>query len=136
MWRLLQTSGGFGGAQTVQWNERKRSTHEILPGAFGIVSGVAGIRAFPLLPPPLPGAGQFDVELLVTSSDPPEQMAAVAGQLVGKAFQSGKFLFADTDLKIDLPRRRSSSTARRWPTWGSTWPPSGATWPSCSRAAT
>ena len=106
VWRLLQTSGGFGGAQTVQWNERKRSTHEILPEAFGIVSGVAGIRAFPLLPPPLPGAGQFDVELLITSSDPPEQMAAVAGQLVGKAFQSGKFLFADTDLKIDLPQTK------------------------------
>jgi multidrug efflux pump len=107
VWRLLLTpSTGFGGMQTVNWHERKRTTAQILPQAYGLISGVAGVRAFPVLPPPLPGAGQFDVELIVTSTDPPEQMAEVAGQLVGAAFGSGKFLFADTDLKIDLPQTR------------------------------
>lgn len=106
IWRVLHTSGGFGGIQTVPWDQRERTSAEILPQAYGLVSGVAGVRAFPVLPPPLPGAGQFDVELIVTSNDPPERMAAVAGRLVGAAFGSGKFLFADTDLKIDLPQTR------------------------------
>ncbi len=106
IWRVVMTSGGFGGVQTVPWGERERATREILPEAYGLVSGVAGVRAFPVLPPPLPGAGQFDVELIMTSNDPPERMAEVAGQLVGAAFGSGKFLFADTDLKIDLPQTR------------------------------
>lgn len=107
VWRLLMSpSTGFGGMQTINWNERERTTAEILPEAYGRVSQVAGVRAIPVLPPPLPGAGQFDVELILTSSDPPERMAEVAGQLVGAAFGSGKFLFADTDLKIDLPQTR------------------------------
>jgi multidrug efflux pump len=97
---------GFGGVNTKKWHERERTTKEIQPQAYGMVSGIAGVTAFPVLPPPLPGAGQFDVELLITSPDPPEQMAAVAGQLVGAAFGTGKFMFADTDLKIDLPQTR------------------------------
>src|SRR5690606_23151605 len=107
VWRLLMSpSVGFGGMQTTPWDERERTTHEMLPEAYGRVSGVAGVQAFPLLPPPLPGAGQYDVELIVTSSEPPERMAEYAGRLVGAAFGSGKFLFADTDLKIDLPQTR------------------------------
>ncbi|MGQ0627739.1 MAG: efflux RND transporter permease subunit [Phycisphaerales bacterium] len=107
VWRVLMSpSTGFGGMQTVEWSKRKRSTHEILPEAHGIVSAVAGVRAFPVMPPPLPNAGQFDVEMIVTSSDPPERMADLAGQIVGAAFGSGQFLFADSDLKIDLPQTR------------------------------
>jgi multidrug efflux pump len=78
----------------------------MIPEAYGPISGIAGVQAFPLLPPPLPGAGQYDVELVVTSSQSPEEMAQYAGALVGAAFASGKFLFADTDLKIDLPQTR------------------------------
>ncbi len=106
VWRVLNPSGGFGGMQTVPWDERERTSAEILPEAYGRVSGVAGVQAFPNLPPPLPGAGQSDVELMITSDDSPEAMAQYAGQLVGAAFGSGKFLFADTDLKIDLPQTR------------------------------
>src|SRR4029079_10991935 len=93
--------------QTKRWDERKRTTSQILyADAFPRVMQIAGVRAVPMLPPPLPGAGQFDVELVVTSSDPPETMAAIAGQLVGAAFGSDKFLYADTDLQIDLPQTR------------------------------
>ncbi len=106
-WRVVMTpSTGFGGVQTTKWHERTRSTQEILPEAYGIVSAVPGIRAIPILPKPLPGAGNFDVELILTADDTPEQMVQIAGQLVGAAFGSGKFLYADTDLKIDLPQTR------------------------------
>lgn len=107
VWRLIMSpSSGFGGIQTVKWHERKRDTKAIQEAAFPLVGVVAGVRAIPILPPPLPGAGQFDVELIVTSGDQPEEMAAIAGQIVGAAFGSGKFLYADTDLKIDLPQTR------------------------------
>ncbi|MFM9956946.1 MAG: efflux RND transporter permease subunit [Phycisphaerales bacterium] len=99
-------TGGFGGIQTQDWGDRDRSTHEIQPEVFGKLSTIAGIRAFPVLPPPLPGAGQFDVEFIVTSTDEAPEMAQYAGQLVGAAFGSGKFLYADTDLKLDLPQTR------------------------------
>ncbi len=107
VWRVIMTpSTGFGGIQTTKWDERERSTKDIQGEAFGRVMGVAGVQAIPVLPPPLPGAGNFDVELIVTSTDDPETMQRFAGQLVGAAFGSGKFIYADTDLKIDLPQAR------------------------------
>ncbi|CAN5723669.1 efflux RND transporter permease subunit [soil metagenome] len=107
VWRLvLSPSAGFGGVQLVPWQDRKITAKEVQGEAFGRVMGIAGVTAVPILPPPLPGAGQLDVELIVTSSDPPEQMAELASRLVGAAFGSGKFLFARTDLKIDLPQTR------------------------------
>lgn len=99
-------NGGFGGLKFKDWKTRERTTEQVLPEAFGVLSQVPGVNAFPGRPPPLPGAGQFDVEVMITSTDEAEQMAPYAGQLVGAAFASGKFLYADTDLKIDLPQVR------------------------------
>ncbi len=105
VFRVLQRpSSGFGGIQTKMWDERDRDTKEIQLEALQRVWVVPGVRAVAGLPAPLPGAGFFDVELVVTSSDEPQQMAQFAGQLVGAAYGSGNFVYADTDLKIDLPQ--------------------------------
>jgi multidrug efflux pump len=54
----------------------------------------------------LPTPGQYDVELVLQSDVPPEQMLETVGAVVGAGWQSGKFLYVDTDLKIDLPEAR------------------------------
>ena len=61
---------------------------------------------FPRLDPPLPSPGQYDVELILASDVPPEQMLQTVGAVLGAGWQSGKFLYVDTDLKIDLPEAR------------------------------
>ncbi len=66
-----------------------------------------------MLPPPLPGAGNFDVELVLKGPGTPQQMADYGAELVAAAFESGKFMFADTDLKIDLPQVRVSVNRER-----------------------
>ncbi|MEI7658507.1 MAG: efflux RND transporter permease subunit [Phycisphaerae bacterium] len=106
VWQVLQTNSGFGGMQAVDWKSRDRSMSELLPVAYGAISQIPGLQAFPVLPPALPGAGQFDVELVISGSGDESEMAGIAGRLVGAAFASGKFLYADTDLKIDLPQAR------------------------------
>jgi multidrug efflux pump len=73
---------------------------------FGAVSQVPGLQVFPRLDPPLPTPGQYDVEMVLQSDLPPEQMLQTVGQVVGAGWQSGKFLYVDTDLKIDLPEAR------------------------------
>jgi multidrug efflux pump len=70
------------------------------------VSQVPGLRVFPRLDPPLPTPGQYDVELILQSEAPPEQMLQTVGAVVGAGWRSGKFLYVDTDLKIDLPQAR------------------------------
>jgi multidrug efflux pump len=70
------------------------------------VSQVPGLQVFPRLDPPLPTPGQYDVELILASDIPPEQMLQTVGAVLGAGWQSGKFLYVDTDLKIDLPEAR------------------------------
>jgi multidrug efflux pump len=106
MWSLSAPWGGFGGMVTKDWKERDRSTEEMYGEVFGAVSQVPGLRVFPRLDPPLPTPGQYDVELVLQSDLPPEQMLATVGGVIGAGFQSGKFLYVDTDLKIDLPEAR------------------------------
>ncbi|MFZ4575248.1 MAG: efflux RND transporter permease subunit [Phycisphaerales bacterium] len=106
-------TGGFGGMKAINWKDRERTTADMMGQAYGALSGITTVTAFPRLPPPLPGAGQFDVELLVTSTDEAQDMSPIAGQLIGAAFGSGKFLYADADLKIDLPQTRLVIDKRR-----------------------
>src|SRR6185436_15690617 len=98
--------GGFGGLVAKDWNERARSTAEMYGEVFARVSQVPGLRVFPRLDPPLPTPGQYDVELVLQSDAPPDQLMETVGGVVGAGWQSGKFLYVDTDLKIDLPEAR------------------------------
>jgi multidrug efflux pump len=102
----MSPSSGFSGIQVQDWDKRKKTTEQILGELFPSLMSVAGVQAFPATPPPLPGAGQWPVELVITSSDSAEDMAPIAGALVGAAFGTGKFMFAETDLKVDLPQTR------------------------------
>ena len=106
MWSLTASWGAFGGMVAKDWKERQRSTAQLFPAVYGAVSRVPGVRVFPRLDPPLPTPGSYDVELVLQSDEPPEQMLQTAGAVVGAGWQSGKFLYVDTDLKIDLPEAR------------------------------
>jgi multidrug efflux pump len=106
MWSLTAAWGGFGGMVAKNWKERERSTEEMYGEVFGVVSQVPGLRVFPRLDPPLPTPGQYDVELVLQSDAPVEQMLETASAVVGAGWQSGKFLYVDTDLKIDRPEAR------------------------------
>ncbi len=106
MWSLTGSWGGFGGIVAKNWKQRARSTEEMYGQVFGAVSQVPGLRVFPRLDPPLPTPGQYDVELVLQSDAPVEQLLATAGEVVGAGWKSGKFLYVDTDLKIDRPEAR------------------------------
>jgi multidrug efflux pump len=106
MWSLTSSWGGFGGLVAKDWKTRERSTEEMYGEVFGVVSQIPGLRVFPRLDPPLPTPGQYDVELVLQGDTPPEQMLETVGAVVGAGWQSGKFLYVDTDLKIDLPEAR------------------------------
>ena len=106
MWSLTASWGGFGGFVARDWKERKRTTQQMYGALYGAVSRVPGLQVFPRLDPPLPTPGQYDVELVLQSDAPPQRMLETANQVVGAGFQSGKFLYVDSDLKIDLPEAR------------------------------
>src|SRR4029079_17455494 len=53
---------------------------------------------------PLPGGGDFPVDLVIASPAEPQRLAELGGQLVQKAYASGLFIYADSDLKFDQPQ--------------------------------
>ncbi|MFT4653462.1 MAG: multidrug efflux pump [Kangiellaceae bacterium] len=106
MWQIINPSVGFSGVNFVPLSQRSQNVQDMYWQAFGSLSQVPGIKAYPVLDSALPTAGNFAVELVVLSTDPFEDMKKYADQMVQAANQSGKFLFADTDLKIDLPQVR------------------------------
>jgi multidrug efflux pump len=95
---------GFGGMVTKPWSEREKSSAQLQVEASQKLAQIPGVRIIPLTPSPLPGGGDFPVDLVIASTAEPEQLYELAGQLVGKAFQSGLFMFADADLKFDQPQ--------------------------------
>jgi multidrug efflux pump len=44
------------------------------------------------------------VDLVIATTAEPQRLVEIANKLVGKAFASGLFLFADSDLKLDQPQ--------------------------------
>ena len=104
IFQITDPTGGFGGMVTKPWSERKRDTQQLLLASAGQLSQIAGVRVIPLTPPPLPGAGNFPVDFVITSSADPQQLASFADQLITRAMKSGLFIFVDSDLKFDQPQ--------------------------------
>jgi multidrug efflux pump len=104
IFQITDPSGGFGGMVTKPWSERTKTTKQLLVESAGKLSKIAGVRVIPLTPPPLPGGGNFPVDFVIASSAEPQQLVQLANQLVAKAFQSGMFIYADSDLKYDQPQ--------------------------------
>lgn len=103
--QITYPSSGFSGMVVKPWDERQRTIQEIMPGVQQMLQDVTGIQIFPVLPPALPGGGDFPVEFVVTSTADAEQILDFVKQLQGKAMQSGMFAFPPMiDVKIDQPQ--------------------------------
>jgi multidrug efflux pump len=98
-------TGGFWGQALKPWDQRKRSAFQVLPEVAMKVAAIPGVQTFPILPPALPGGGNFPVEVVIASTAEATQILGFAQQLQQKAAQSGIFAFPPLiDTKIDQPQ--------------------------------
>ena len=98
-------NNGFWGVVLKPWQERKRTAFQILPQVQQQVSAIPGIQTFPVLPPALPGGGQFPVEFVIASTAEAPEVLGFAQRIQEKAIQSGLFAFPPLiDVKIDQPQ--------------------------------
>ncbi len=103
--QITQPSSGFGGMVLKPWNQRKSTAFQLVPQVQAKLGTIPGIQMFPVMPPALPGGGQFPVEFVLLSTEEPERMLEFAKQLQSKALQSGSFYFPPLiDTKIDQPQ--------------------------------
>jgi multidrug efflux pump len=95
---------GFWGVGLKPWEERKRTAAQVLPDVQARVGVIPAIQTFPVLPPALPGGGQFPVEFILASTADPSEILGFAKQLQEKATASKMFAFPPLiDVKMDQP---------------------------------
>ena len=101
------TNNAIAGIVLAPWDERERSTQAVLENAIQpFMESQPGLSSFALVPPSLPSpGGGTPVEFIIGSTQPFEAINEVANNIVGKAMQSGRFIFVDTDLSIDRPKQ-------------------------------
>jgi multidrug efflux pump len=103
--QIIFPNGGFAGMAVKPWSEREKSTTELQGGVSAELSKIAGVRVIPITPPALPGGGGgLPVDFVIASTAEPREVSEIATQLVQKAFASGLFMFADSDVKFDQPQ--------------------------------
>ncbi|MFC5527697.1 efflux RND transporter permease subunit [Rhodanobacter ginsengisoli] len=95
---------GIGGVLFKPWDQRHRSAHELQQVLQQKWNGIAGGRVAAFQFPPLPGASGLPIQVVITTTEPFQNLNEVASQVLQKAQASGKFYFIDSDLKVDKPQ--------------------------------
>jgi multidrug efflux pump len=102
--QITSPAGGFWGMGLKPWDRRERTVFGLMPEVGERVNEIPGIQTFPVLPPALPGGGEFPVELVVASTAEPGEILKLVQELQKKASESGIFAFPPLiDVKIDQP---------------------------------
>ncbi len=102
IFQITFPTGGFWGDGLQPWDQRKRSAFQVLPEVAMKVGAIPGVQTFAVIPPALPGGGNFPVEVVLASTAEQSEILEFAQQLQAKAAQSGMFAFPpQIDTKID-----------------------------------
>jgi multidrug efflux pump len=102
------TNAGIGGMVLKPWDQRDKTTKQLLDTELTpALNQIPGLQVTAVVPPdlPTPGGG-LPVQMVIKSTQPFENLDELAGELVQRGMQSGRFIFLDKDLKIDRPQQR------------------------------
>jgi len=95
----------FGGFKMPQPSQRERSQMQVQPELQGKLAGVAGFQTAVIPRPSLPGAGRgLPLQFVIVTDAAYEQLDEMANQLVGRAMQSGRFMFLQKDIELARPK--------------------------------
>ncbi|AJD49983.1 RND transporter, hydrophobe/amphiphile efflux-1 (HAE1) family protein [Isoalcanivorax pacificus W11-5] len=98
---------GITGMVLKTWEDRDRSTRAVLEQSVQLIAPqIPGLEIAAFQPPPLPsgGGGGFPVEFVIGTTQPISTTGELIEQIVGKAYESRKFIFLKTDLRLNKPR--------------------------------
>ncbi len=96
---------GFGGLLLAPWDERKRSQEQIMEALQPRLAAVTGAEILAFGPPSLPGStGGPSIQFVIRTIAGYRELADVMAGIETAARESGLFLFANSDLKFDLPQ--------------------------------
>jgi multidrug efflux pump len=86
------------------WDQRERTSNQLQPLVQQSLNGIAGAKVVAFQPPPLPGSSGLPVQFVIGTTQSYAQLNDVAQKFLQDAVKSGRFIFLDSDLKIDQPQ--------------------------------
>jgi multidrug efflux pump len=104
---------GFGGEKHIVFagfrmpppSERARSQMQVQPDLQGRLANVAGLQTAVIPRPSLPGAGRgLPLQFVIVTDADYQQLDEMASQLIGRAMQSGRFMFLQKDIEVARPK--------------------------------
>lgn len=104
MFQITSPTSSFGGVLLKDWTQRSRNATKFQEDMQKKWNSIAGIRVAAFQFPALPGAQGFPVQVVITTTEPYDQLNEVSQAVLDKARRSGNFFYVDSDLKIDKPQ--------------------------------
>ncbi|STY28677.1 multidrug efflux transporter [Legionella wadsworthii] len=99
------TSQTISGMVLKPWNQRSKSQFALKQPLQDKLSQVAGLNAFAIVPPPLPGGGGgTPVQFVIKTTNDFQSLLDVSDKLTEKAKKSGLFIYVDNSLKFNKPQ--------------------------------
>ncbi|MDX1800690.1 MAG: efflux RND transporter permease subunit [Marinobacter sp.] len=97
----------FGGFKMAPWSQRDISQFQVQPNLQNELKNVTGLQTAVFPRPSLPGSGGgLPFQFVLTTGDSYETLNDVADKLLGKAMQSGNFMFLQKSIDFDKPVTR------------------------------
>jgi multidrug efflux pump len=97
----------FGGFKLAPWSEREITQFEVQPKLDAELKKVTGLQTAVFPRPSLPGSGGgLPFQFVITTGGSYEQLDQVADEMLGKAMQSGNFMFLKKSINFDKPVTR------------------------------
>ncbi|MGH6968826.1 MAG: efflux RND transporter permease subunit, partial [Stellaceae bacterium] len=101
----LDTPGqSLAGMVLTPWDQRSRTSNQLQPLVQRQLAGIAGINAVAFQPPPLPGSFGLPIQFVIGTTEPFDRLNTVSQTFLQDALKTGRFMFLDTDLRIDQPQ--------------------------------
>lgn len=97
-------NAGLGGVLLAPYADRQRGAAAIQTELQQKWATIAGARMVAFQFPPLPGTSGLPVQFVITTTQPFQNLNAVAQAVMQKALADHQFYYLDADLKIDLPQ--------------------------------
>lgn len=99
---MLGPTGSFTGLALTPWSERPDITdRDVMLKLMQHSSRIPGVKYQVLMAPSLPIMKSMVNQIVIKSSDTPEKIYEVAEKIRSEAMKTGRFIFVDSDLKID-----------------------------------
>lgn len=86
------------------WDERERTASMLQPFVQKDLATLAGVNAVAFQPPSLPGSHGMPIQFVIKTTESFDRLKDISDSFLKTAQESGRFMFLNSDLKIDLPQ--------------------------------